>query len=218
MAPEHFLAVKPAAVTFAEAATVPISGYAALQALLTKGELIAGQQVLVIGAGGGVGLPAIQLAVALGAEVTAACRTRSVDLVRSVGAATVIDCSADDLGAASGPFDLILDCGGNPPLTVLRRLLTGTGTLVIVGAEGGGSIIGNTTRQIRAAVLNPIVRHRLLSLVSQENADDLEFLRQQLEASTLTPIVERSYPPEQTADAFRRLARGGLNGKLVVLP
>jgi NADPH:quinone reductase-like Zn-dependent oxidoreductase len=216
VAREDKLARKPANLTFEQAAVVPVSAGTALQALSEHGHVEPGQHVLVIGASGGVGSYAVQLAKALGAEVTGVCSTAKLDLVRSLGADHVIDYTRDDFADGGHRYDLVLDIGGNPSLSRLRRALTPTGTLVIVGGEEGGSFSGGMNRQLRAVALSPFVRQRLTMFVAQQRAADLDRLAELLEAGTLTPSIERSYPLEEVPQAMRRLEAGQVRGKLAI--
>ena len=173
---EDKLARKPANLTFDQAAVVAISGLTALQGLCDVGRLEAGQRVLIIGASGGVGTFAVQIAKAFGAEVTGVCSTAKLDLVRSLGADHVIDYTQDDFSDAPERYDLILDIGGNSSLSRLRRALTPSGTLVIVGGENGGRWTGGFGRQLRAVALSPFVRQRLVMKTPKEHYADLERL------------------------------------------
>lgn len=206
------LARMPANIVAVQAAAVPVSGLTALQALRDKGRLHAGQSVLVIGASGGVGTLAVQIAKAFGAEVTGVCSTAKTDLVRSLGADHVIDYTAGDIGDRR--YDLVLDIGGNRSLTTLRRMLTARGTLVIVGGESGGRWFG-IGRQLRATALSPFVRQRLVALLASENSDDLDALRTLIEAGSVTPVVDRSCSLSEITDAMRDLEAGRIRGKVV---
>src|SRR5206468_1466880 len=170
------LASKPDNISFEQAAAVPISGYAALQAVRDHGRVRVGQRVLIIGAGGGVGTFAVQLAKAYGAEVTGVCSTSKVDLVRSLGADHVIDYTREEIGDGRNRYDVIVDIAGNRPLSQLRRALTPRGTLVIVGGEDSGKWLG-VRRQLRASALSPFVRQKLGTFISKERRQDLEELQ-----------------------------------------
>jgi NADPH:quinone reductase-like Zn-dependent oxidoreductase len=213
---EDKLARKPANLTFEQAAVVPISAGTALQALVDSGRLEAGQKVLVLGASGGVGSYAVQLAKALGAEVTGVSSTAKLDLVRALGADHVIDYSKNDFADGTHRYDLILDIGGNPKLSRLRRALTPTGTAVIVGGEEGGNWTGGFGRSLRAPLLSLFVRQRLTMLASKERASDLERLAEHIEAGTLTPSVDGTYPLEAVPDAMRHLEAGDVRGKVAI--
>jgi NADPH:quinone reductase-like Zn-dependent oxidoreductase len=215
---EDKLAPKPANLTFEQAAAVPISGMTALQGLRDAGKVKPGQKVLVIGAAGGVGSFAVQIAKAFGAEVTGVCSTSKVDLVRSIGASHVIDYTREDFADRSRRYDLILDTAGNRPLGQLRRALAQTGTLVIVGGEGGGGRwLGGFDRQIfRAPLLSIFVGQTLRPLVSTESTQDLLALIDLIVAGKVTPVIDRTYPLSDAPAAVRYLAEGHARGKVVV--
>jgi len=210
------VASKPGNLTFEQAAAVPVSALTALQGLRDKGEIRAGQRVLIVGAGGGVGTFAVQLAKVFGADVTGVCSTAKVETVRSIGADRVIDYTQDDFTQMDQRYDLILDTGGNRPLSQLRRALTPRGTLVIVGGEGGGRWFGGTDRQLRALLLSPFVRHNLRTFVAQSSREDLQFLKESIEAGKVTPVIDRTYPLSEVPEAVRYLAEGRARGKLVI--
>jgi NADPH:quinone reductase-like Zn-dependent oxidoreductase len=209
-------APKPATLTFEQAAAVPISGVTALQALRDKGRVQQGQQVLIIGAGGGVGTFAVQLAKAFGAQVTGVCSTAKVDLVRSIGADNVVDYTSADFAAGIHRYDLIVDTAGNRSLAHLRRALTPKGTLVIVGGEGGGRWLGGLDRLLRALVLSPMVGQKLGGLLATENRQDLEAMTELIEAGKVTPVVDRTYPLSEAAEAVRYLEQGHAAGKIII--
>src|SRR5919204_6253327 len=209
------LASKPDNVSLEEAAAVPISGYAALQAVREHGGVRAGKRVLIIGAGGGVGTFAVQIAKACGAEVTGVCSTGKVDVVRSIGADHVIDYTREDFVNGHNPYDVILDIAGNRSLSHLRRALTPRGTLVIVGAEDAGNWLG-VGRQLRAATLSPFIRQKLGTFISKERTEDLHELRKLLEAGTITPVVDRTFPLAEVPEAIRYLRDGRARGKIVI--
>ena len=210
------LAIKPANLTFGQAAAVPVSGLTAIQALRDVGRLEPRQQVLIVGASGGVGTYAVQLAKAFGAEVTGVASTAKVDLVRSIGADHVIDYTQEDFADGSQHYDLILDVGGNSPLSKLRAALTQSGTLVIVGGEEGGRWFGGINRQLRAMALSPFIGQRLTTFISKENHADLERLTEIIEAGDLTPVIDRTYPLDQAPQAMRHLEAGQARGKIVI--
>jgi NADPH:quinone reductase-like Zn-dependent oxidoreductase len=213
---EDKLAHKPANLTFDQAAAVPVSGLTALQALTDVGRVEPGQHVLIVGASGGVGTFAVPIAKALGAEVTGVCSTAKVELVRSIGADHVIDYTQDDFANGAQRYDLILDIGGNSPLSRLRRALTASGTLVIVGGEDGGRWTGGFGRQLRAVALSPFVRQRLTMKTPKEHYADLERLARLIEGSGLAPSIDRTYALRESPDAMRRLETGQARGKLVI--
>jgi NADPH:quinone reductase-like Zn-dependent oxidoreductase len=216
-APQDQLAAKPTTLSFEQAAVVPISGFAALQGLRDVGEIQAGQRVLIIGAAGGVGSFAVQLAKAFGAQVTGVASPSQLELVRSIGADAVIDYTRQDVTDGTRQFDLILDCAGRRTLSQLRQALTPEGTLVIVGGEGGGRWMGGFLRNLRAPVLSRFVGQRLRMLASKERLEDLQTLRELLEAGQVTPVIDRTFPLGEVPEAFRQLVEGrGRGGKLVI--
>lgn len=214
--PEDMLAPKPANLTFEQAAVVPTSAATALQALRDTARVEAGQTVLVIGAGGGVGTFAVQIARALGAEVTGVCSAAKTDLVRALGARRVIDYAREDFAAGRQRYDVILDTAGNRSLSHLRRALGPAGTLVIVGGEKGGPWLGGIDRQLRASLLSPFVRQTLGSLFSTVVAADLDRLRELLEAGKVVPVIGRTCPLSGVPDAMRELEAGHVRGKIAV--
>jgi NADPH:quinone reductase-like Zn-dependent oxidoreductase len=209
------LVPKPDSVGFEQAAALPISGFAALQAVREHGGVRPGQRVLIIGAGGGVGTFAVQIAKADGAEVTGVCSASKTELVRSIGADHVIDYAREDFADGRSRYDVILDIAGNRSLSELRRALTPRGTLVIVGAEDAGNWLG-IGRQLRAAALSPFLRQQLGFFISKERRRDLEELRTLLEAGTIRPVVDRTFPLEEVPEAIRYLREGRARGKVVI--
>jgi 2-desacetyl-2-hydroxyethyl bacteriochlorophyllide A dehydrogenase len=201
---------KPANLTFEQAAAVPISACTALHALGKKPDA---RRVLVIGAGGGIGTYAVQLAVARGAHVTGVCSTGKADLVRELGA-EVIDYTSQEI---AGTYDLILDIAGNRKLGTLRRHLTADGTLVLVGGEDGGRWLGGMQRVLGALLLSPFRKQNLRGLFSTEPVADLDHLRELIEAGTVTPVLDRTFPLAGAADAIRYLRAGKARGKVVVV-
>ena len=210
------LAAKPANLDFEHAAAMPASAQTALQGLRDVGGVEAGQRVLVLGAAGGVGSFATQIAKALGATVTGVCSTAKMEAVRALGADTVLDYTKGDVTRSGERYDVILDTGGNRPLSSLRRALVPHGTLVIVGGERGGRWTGGADRQLRALVLSRFVGHKLRSLISTTRVDDLRQLRELVECGTLTPLVDRTYPLIRVPEAIADLAAGRLRGKAVI--
>ena len=207
------LVPKPASISFEQAAAVPISACTALQALRDRGRVRAGQKVLVIGASGGVGTFAVQLAKAFGAEVTGVCRGDAAELVRSLGAGHVIDYTREGIGEG---YDLILDCAGNRPLSELRGALAPGGTAVLVGGEEGGRFTGGMDRPLRAFATSLAGRKKVRMLFATSPAKDLRVVAEMIEAGTVTPVVDRVYPLEAAADALRHLGQGHPRGKLVL--
>jgi NADPH:quinone reductase-like Zn-dependent oxidoreductase len=212
---EDRLVPKPAALSFEQAAVVAVSGLAAIKGL-HAGRIAAGQKVLIIGASGGVGTYAVQLAKASGATVTGVCSTAKIDLVRSIGADQVIDYTREDFADGRQHYDLILDIGGNSGLSRLRRALTPKGTLVIAGSEGAKWT--GVGRQLRALALSPVVPQRLTMYVSSTNKRqaDLQALRQHIEAGHLKPIVGKTYPLPEVPEAIRHLEGGRAHGKIAI--
>jgi len=213
---EDQLAAKPTTLTFEQAAALPASGVTALQALRDRGAVQPGQHVLVIGASGGVGTFAVQLAKAFGAEVTGVCSTTKTDLVRSLGADHVVDYSLEDFTATGTRYDLILDIGGNTSLSRLRQALTPKGTLVIVGGETSGKWLGGTDRQVRAMVLSMFVSQKLGTFIAAVKQEDLLVLAQLAESGQLTPAVDRTFSLDEAPKAIRHLDEGHARGKVVV--
>jgi NADPH:quinone reductase-like Zn-dependent oxidoreductase len=216
VAPEDHLAAKPAALSFEEAAVVPISGFAALQAVRDVGEVQAGQRVLVLGAAGAVGWFAVQIAKAFGAHVTGVASTSQLELVGSIGADEVIDYTRQDVTDGARQWEVIVDTGGRRTLSQLRRALTPTGTLAIVGGEGGGRWLGGFLRNLRAPLLSRFIGQRLRMLASKPNQEDLQVLRELIEAGKLRPLVGRTYPLGEVPEAMRALEAGKTRGKIVI--
>ncbi len=215
-ASEIKLAHKPANLTFEQAAVATISGITALQALTEVSEVGVGQDVLIIGASGGVGVYAVQLARALGAEVTGVANASKADFVRSLGADDVIDYAAGDYLDGSRTFDLILDIGGRNSLRRLRRALKSSGTLVIVGGEGGNRWTGGFGRQLRALALSPFVSQRLTMLISEEHHRWIDRLCEFLVDGSVVPVIDRAYRLDAAHDALTDLAEGRVSGKAVI--
>jgi NADPH:quinone reductase-like Zn-dependent oxidoreductase len=210
------LAPKPANLTFEQAAAVPVSGCTALHGLRDSGQIHDGQSVLIIGASGGVGTFAVQLAKAFGAHVTGVCSTTKVDLVRSLGAERVIDYTREDFEDTGQRYDLILDTAGRRSLSHLRRALAPEGTLVIVGGEGGGRWTGGFERQVRAGLLSPFVRQRLRPLMSVERREDLLVLKDLIEAGKVAPVISATFPLPEAAKALADADEGHARGKAVI--
>lgn len=213
---ESRLASKPANLDFAQAAAVPVSACTALQGLRDSGRVQAGQTVLVIGASGGVGTYAVQLAKSFGAHVTGVCSAAKADLVRSLGADEVVDYTREDPTDGTRRYDLVLDIAGNRPLSRLRAALNPRGTLVVMGGEGGGRWLGGIDRQLRAVLLSPFVGQRLRMLAAKQDHDDLRILAGLIEAGTLTPAIDRAFPLADVPEAVRYLKEGRARGKVVV--
>jgi NADPH:quinone reductase-like Zn-dependent oxidoreductase len=215
VAREYKLARKPRNLTSAQAATVPVSGGTALQALEMAGQLTSGQSVLILGASGGVGTYAVQLAKAFGAEVTGACSPAKVDLVLSLGADHVIDYTRDDFADGRIRYDVVLDVGGSPSLGRLRTALKPRGTAVFVGSENAGSLTG-MGRQVRGALVSPFLRQRLSLLLARERAADYERLTTLIENGTVTPSIDRTFDLEDAPAAMRLLESGRVRGKVAI--
>jgi NADPH:quinone reductase-like Zn-dependent oxidoreductase len=218
LAKEGQLARKPGALTFEQAAVVPVSAATALQGLVEVGRVRAGQQVLVTGASGGVGSYAVQIAKALGAEVTGVAGTAKQEFVRELGADHVLDRTRDDFADGSRRYDLVLDVAGRPPLATLRRALTPRGTAVLVGGENGGKLTGGMNRQLRAVILSLFLRQRLAMFVSIVRAPALERLSELVDAGLVTPALTETYPLDRAADAMRDLVAGRVRGKVAIVP
>jgi NADPH:quinone reductase-like Zn-dependent oxidoreductase len=211
------LVPKPARLTFEQAAAVPISGVTALQALRDKGRVRPGQKVLVVGAAGGVGSFAVQIAKAYGAHVTGVCSTTKVDLVRSNGADDVIDYTSEDFTNGARRWDLIVDTAGRRPLSQLLRALTPKGTLVVVGGDGGGPWTGGFFRGLlRGPLLSLFVGQKLIGLNSKVNRGDLQKMGELIESGKVTPVIDRTYPLIEVPDAIRYLEKGHPSGKIVI--
>jgi NADPH:quinone reductase-like Zn-dependent oxidoreductase len=216
LAREDKLAPKPKNLSFEQAAAIGISGMTALQALRDHGRVQSGQDVLIIGASGGVGTFAVQIAKAYGARVTGVCSTAKVEMVRSIGADDVIDYTREDFASREQCYDLILDIGGNSSLSRLRRALNPKGTLVIVGGEGGGPWFGGIDRQLRAMMLSSFVGQKLVSFINRENHEDLIVLKDLIESGKVTPVIDKTYPLADAAEAIRYLVDGRVKGKVVI--
>lgn len=210
------LARKPANLSYEEAAACPISGVTALQAVRDKARVQAGQTVLIVGASGGVGTFAVQIAKAFGATVTGVCSAAKMDLVRALGADHVIDYAVENFSDGPVRYDVVLDIGGNSPLSRLRRAMNARGTLVIVGGETDGRWLGGFDRQIRALALSLIVSQKLGTLASSENATDLIALTELLESGKVTPALDETYELRDVAKALQRMTDGHTQGKIIV--
>jgi NADPH:quinone reductase-like Zn-dependent oxidoreductase len=215
-AKEDRLARKPRNLTFEEAAASPISGVTALQAVRDAGGVTVGEKVLVIGAGGGVGSFAVQIAKAFGADVTGVCSTGKMDLVRSLGADAVIDYTKDLFPAGGKLYDVIVDTAGNRPLSLLRRILAPRGTLVIVGGERGGKLTGGFERSLGAPLVSLFSRQKFTAVVSKETHLDLEALTALIEAGSVAPAVDKVFSLAEAPGAVRYLREGRSRGKVVV--
>ena len=215
VARETKLARKPTNLSFAQAAVVPVSAATALRALVDVGRVQSGQSVLVLGASGGVGSYAVQLAKAFGAEVTGVCSTTKTDLVASLGADHVIDYTRDDFADGTRTYDLVLDIAGNPSLGQLRQALKPRGTAVFIGGESSGVITG-MGRQMRGVLLSPFLKQRLVLLVAKERASDYERLTDLIESGRVAPSLDRTYPLEEVPHAMQQLETGQVRGKVAI--
>jgi NADPH:quinone reductase-like Zn-dependent oxidoreductase len=209
------LAPKPTNLSFEEAATVPTTGCTALQGLRDVGKVRSGQSVLVIGAAGGVGSFAVQIAKAFGAHVTGVCSTSKVELVRSIGADEVIDYTRDEIVDATRRYDVIFDSAGSREASYLRQALTPKGTLVLAGGEGGGRWLG-MGRVMRAKAMSPFVGQKMTNFLGRPKAMDLLLLKDLIEAGKLTPVIGARYPLSGVPDVIRELGTGHGRGKVVI--
>jgi NADPH:quinone reductase-like Zn-dependent oxidoreductase len=207
---------KPVGLTFEQAAAVPMAGATALRGIRDVGAVRAGDRVLVNGAAGGVGTYAVQIAAALGAQVTGVCSTRNVELVRSIGAAHVVDYTREDFTDGRARYDVILDNVCNRPLRRLRRALTPTGILVLNGGGSPGRVVGAVGSIVRAVVVNALVRERLRLVPHEQKRENLLTLTGLIEARKLTPVLDRTYPLADTAEGLRHLEQGHARGKVVI--
>jgi NADPH:quinone reductase-like Zn-dependent oxidoreductase len=213
---EDKLGPKPENLTFEQAAVLAIMGSTALQALRDHGRVAPGQKVLLIGASGGVGTYAVQIAKAFGAHVTGVCSTSKVEMVRSIGADRVIDYTREDFAEGDQRYDLILDIGGNSSLSRLRRALASRGTLVIVGGEGGGRWLGGTDRQLRTMMLSPFVGQKLGTFINRENHEDMLVLKELIESGKVRPVIDKTFPLADAPKAISYLEEGHAQGKVVI--
>jgi NADPH:quinone reductase-like Zn-dependent oxidoreductase len=208
---------KPGRLSFEQAAALPIMGVTALQAVRDVAKVQPGQRVLVIGASGGVGTLAVQIAKAFGAQVTGVSSGENADVVRSLGADDVIDYTREDFTGGSRQWDVIIDTAGRRPLRDLRRALTNDGTLVIVGGDGGGNWTGGIGRQmVRAPIVSLFTRQRLVGITGKEKGDDIEALREMVDAGKLTPLVAKTFALPDAAEAVRLIHEPHPAGKIVV--
>lgn len=217
---DRALALKPSKLTFAQAAAVPIAAITALQALRDSGQIRAGQQVLINGASGGVGTFAVQLAKSFGAEVTGVCSTRNVAMVRALGADHVIDYTKEDFTKGKQHYDLIVDMVGSHSLLEYKRVLNPQGNFVIVGGTGGpedGRWLGPLANPIKAWLLSPFVKQKFGLMIAELTAADLNLLGDLMQAGTLTPVIDRTYPLSEVPAAMRYLELGHARGKVVIV-
>jgi NADPH:quinone reductase-like Zn-dependent oxidoreductase len=212
---QESLALKPANATFEQAAALPISGFTAVQAIRDKGQVQPGQKVLVIGASGGVGTYAVQIAKSYGADVTGVCGTRNVDMVRSLGADHVVDYTEEDITDSGRLYDLILDTAGKRSLSDLRSALTPSGRLIIGGGSGGPWLMG-VGRTLQAVVMSPFTSQKLASFLSATTQEDLIALKDFVEAEDVTPVIDRTYPLAETPQALAHVGERHTQGKTVI--
>jgi NADPH:quinone reductase-like Zn-dependent oxidoreductase len=210
------LGPKPVGLTYEQAGATPIAAMTALQGLRDHGRIDPGQKVLIIGASGGVGTFAVQIAKSLGAEVTGVCSTRNVDLVRSLGADHVIDYTCEGITEVGQQYDVIFQLAGTRSPSALRRALTAKGTLLLSSGQSDGHWIGPLTRVLSATLLSPFVSQRLLSFTVEPNGEDLDVLRELVEGGKLMPVIDRTYPLSEVPDAIRYLEEGHARGKVAV--
>jgi len=209
------LAPKPTNLSFEEAATVPTTGCTALQGIRDVGKVQAGQRVLVIGAAGGVGSFAVQIAKAFGAHVTGVCSTSKIELVRSIGADEVIDYTQEEIVDGTRRYEVIFDTAGNREASYLRQAITSKGTLVLAGGEGGGRWLG-MGRVMRAKAISPFVGQKMTNFLGRPKAKDLLVLKDLIEAGRVTPVIGATYPLSDVPDAIRELGTGHGRGKVVI--
>jgi NADPH:quinone reductase-like Zn-dependent oxidoreductase len=208
--------LKPANLTFEQAGAVGVAGLTALQGLRDKGQIQPGQKVLINGASGGVGTFAVQIAKALGAEVTAVCSTRNVDLARSLGADHVVDYTREDFTRSDRRYDLLFDVAGSRSWSACRRVLNPKATFVVVGAPKGGRLLGPLGRIAKLRLAGLPSSRKVVFFIAKFNKADLEVLRELLESGKVTPVVDRRYELREAADALRYLEEGHAQGKIVL--
>ena len=214
--PENVLGPKPANLSFEQAAAVPLAALTALQGLRDHGRVQPGQRVLIIGASGGVGTFAVQLAKLFGAEVTGVCSTRNLELVRSLGADHVIDYTREDFAGNGRRYDLVFQLAGTRSPAAIRRALTPKGRLILSSGESSGRWVGPMDRIVKAAALSPFVPQTLAPFEAKQSRDDLQVLKDLIEAGKLTPVIDRTYPLRETPEALRYLEKGHARGKVVI--
>jgi NADPH:quinone reductase-like Zn-dependent oxidoreductase len=215
-ASENRLAMKPANLTFEQAAAIPVAASTALQGLRDRARLQPGQKVLINGAAGGVGTFAVQIAKSFGADVTGVCSTKGVDLVRSIGADHVVDYTRDDVTRSAERYDAILDCAGSHPLSAWRRIMTSKATFLPIGARPGGRWIGMLPHLLRLFISSRFVRQNVAFFVARVGTDDLNVLKDLIEANKVMPIVDTCYTLGEAAAAVRQLKEGHPRGKVVL--
>jgi NADPH:quinone reductase-like Zn-dependent oxidoreductase len=215
-ASESALVMKPKNMTFAQAASVPIAAFTALQSLRDKGHIQPGQKVLINGAAGGVGTFAVQIAKSFGADVTGVCSTRNVEMVRSIGADRVIDYTQEDFTRSGQRYDVLLDCVGNHPLSACSRELNPKGTCIMAGSEAGRWMIGAFARAITAPLLSGFASRKIVGILARANKEDLTTMRVLMETGKVTPVIDRRYNLSEVSEAIRYLEAGHARGKVVI--
>jgi NADPH:quinone reductase-like Zn-dependent oxidoreductase len=215
---DRAIALKPANMTFEQAAGVPVAGLTALQGLRDKGKVQAGQKVLINGASGGVGTFAVQIAKTFGAEVTGVCSTRNVDLVRSIGADHVVDYTKEDFTKSGQRYDVILDNVGTQPLSGFRRVLRPNGICVMIGGGGpnDGKWVGPTARPLKAKLMSPFISQKMSMMMARSNKDDLTILANLMQSGKVTPVIDRTYPLSEIREAVRYVETGRARGKVII--
>ena len=215
-APESAVVMKPANVTFEQAASVPVAAFTALQGLRDKGHIQPGQKVLLNGAAGGVGTLAVQIAKSFGADVSGVCSTRNVDMVRSLGADRVIDYTQEDFTKSGQRYDLIFDCVGNHSLSACKRILTPKGTYIGVGGSAGRWMIGPLTRAIAATVLSRFMSQKFVVFIARSSKDDLTIMHELMKAGKVMAVIDKRYSLSEAPQAIRYLEEGHARGKVVI--
>jgi NADPH:quinone reductase-like Zn-dependent oxidoreductase len=214
--PEDLLAPKPSNLSFEQAAAVPLAASTALQGLRDHGRVAPGQKVLIVGASGGVGTFAVQIAKHFGAEVSGVCSTRNVEMVKSLGADYVIDYTQENFTQSGQQYDLIFQLAGTRSPSECRRALTARGTLVLISGDSDGRWIGPVDRVIKTLVLSPFVGQKMASFTVKPNKEDLRFLKQLIDAGNVMPVIDKTYPLSETPEAIRYLENGHARGKVVI--
>ena len=215
-APESTLVMKPANVTFEQAASAPVAAFTALQGLRDKGQIRPGQRVLINGAAGGVGTFAVQIAKSFGAEVTGVCSTRNVDMVRSIGAEHVIDYTQEDFTQHGQPYDLIFDCVGNHSLSACGRVLKPRGIYIMVGELTGRGMIGALARLTTAVVASRFISQKLVAFLARPSKDDLIIMHDLMKAGKVRPVIDKRYRLSEVAEAIRYLENKHARGKVII--
>jgi len=212
------LALKPANLTFEQAAAVPVAGLTALQGLRDKGKVQPGQKVLINGASGGVGTFAVQIAKSFGADVTGVCSTRNLDMVRSLGADHVIDYTKEDFMKSTERYDVILDNVGTQPLLGFKRVLKPKGIYVLIGGGGpnDGRIVGPMARPIKTMLMSPFISQKMGMMLAEIRQDDLTKMSDLMQAGKVTPVIDRTYPLSQIREAMKYLEAGHARGKVIL--